>query len=177
MSTLDTYYIPRDGTLDSYQDYIQILPNIDHPEVFGQHTNADIVTQITENAAMFKTMSSIRKQTTSNADMSPEDRVKHLAKDILMKLPEIIDYEHTLKIIGADKKPLDVVLLQEIERYNKLLNAAKKGVVELQKGIHGFVVMTDELEEMFNSMLLGQVPSTWKKGKTFALFIICEVMK
>lgn len=165
LSTLDTYYIPRDGNLETYQDYIQILPNIDHPEVFGQHTNADIVTQITENAAMFKTMSSIRKQTTSTADMSSEDRVKHLANDILSKLPPIIDFEHTLKVIGTNKKPLDVVLLQEIERYNKLLNVARKGLVELHKGIQGFVVMTEELEEMFNSMLLGQVPSVWKKGK------------
>lgn len=78
LSTLDTYYIPRDGNLESYQDYIQILPNIDHPEVFGQHTNADIVTQITENAAMFKTMSSIQKQTTSTSDMSPEDKVRQI---------------------------------------------------------------------------------------------------
>lgn len=76
LSTLDSYYIPRDGNLDSYQDYIQILPNIDHPEVFGQHTNADIVTQITENAAMFKTMSSIQKQTTSTSETSAEDRVR-----------------------------------------------------------------------------------------------------
>lgn len=161
---METYYIPRDGNIESYQDYIQILPNVDHPEVFGQHTNADIVTQITENAAMFKTMSSIRKQTTSTGGGSSEDRVKLLAKDILNKLPPIIDYENTLKVIGANKKPLDVVLLQEIERYNKLLNMARKGLVELQKAIQGFVVMTEELEEMFNSMLLGQVPGVWKKG-------------
>lgn len=172
LSTLDTYYIPRDGNLESYQDYIQILPNIDHPEVFGQHTNADIVTQITENAAMFKTMSSIQKQTTSTTDMSPEERVQLLAKDILSKMPEVIDYEHTLKVIGANKKPLDVVLLQEIERYNKLLGTAKKGLIELQKGINGFVVMTDELEEMFNLMLLGHVPNVWKKGNDI-LALLC----
>lgn len=86
---------------------------------------------------------------------------------MLSKMPEVIDYEHTLKVIGANRKPLDVVLLQEIERYNKLLRAAKKGLVELEKGINGLVVMTDELEEMFNSMLLGQVPNVWKKGNTF----------
>lgn len=102
----------------------------------------------------------------STSDMSPEERVKHLAQDILNKMPEVIDYEHTLKVIGLNKKPLDVVLLQEIERYNKLLQAAKKGLVELQKGINGFVVMTDELDEMFYSMMIGQVPGAWKKGKS-----------
>lgn len=118
-------------------------------------------------------MSSIQKQTASSSDMSPEARVQHLAKDILSKMPEVINYEDTLKVIGADKKPLDVVLLQEIERYNRLLNTAKKGLVELQKGINGFVVMTDELEEMFNSMLLGQVPNVWKKGETSVLLCSC----
>lgn len=91
-----------------------------------------------------------------------------MAKDILSKMPEIIDYEHTVKVIGANKMPLDVVLLQEIERYNKLLKVAKSGLIELQKGINGFVVMTDDLDEMFNSMLLGQVPNVWKKGETFS---------
>lgn len=91
-----------------------------------------------------------------------------MAKDILSKMPEIIDYEHTVKVIGANKMPLDVVLLQEIERYNKLLKVAKRGLIELQKGINGFVVMTDDLDEMFNSMLLGQVPNVWKKGETFS---------
>lgn len=98
--------------------------------------------------------------------------MKLLGQDILSKIPEIIDYENTLKVIGANKKPLDVVLLQEIERYNKLLSTARKGLIELQKGINGFVVMTDELEEMFNSMLIGQVPMVWKKGKLFSYCLL-----
>lgn len=31
-----------------YRDYINQLPNVDHPEAFGQHTNADIASQIKE---------------------------------------------------------------------------------------------------------------------------------
>lgn len=88
----------------------------------------------------------------------------------MSKIPKVIDYEYTLKVIGANKKPLDVVLLQEIERYNKLLRTARKGLLELQKGINGFVVMTEELEEMLNSMLLGQVPMVWKNGKILLKF-------
>lgn len=91
LSSLDKYYIPRDGTLESYHDYIQILPNIDHPEVFGQHTNADIVTQITENAAMFKTMSSIQKQATSTTEMSAEDRVRTMIFFFLL-VPFLIQF-------------------------------------------------------------------------------------
>lgn len=39
-----------------------------------------------------------------------------LAADILQKIPNPIDYEHTVNIIGDKRQPLDVVLLQEISR-------------------------------------------------------------
>lgn len=31
MSSLPAYYIPKDGPLSSYKEYITMLPNIDHP--------------------------------------------------------------------------------------------------------------------------------------------------
>ena len=48
LSTLPTYYIPKDGPLQTYKEYINQLPNVDHPEAFGQHSNADIASQIKE---------------------------------------------------------------------------------------------------------------------------------
>jgi dynein heavy chain len=37
-----------------------------------------------------------------------------LATEVLSKIPKCIDYENAEKLIGADKKPLDIVLLQEV---------------------------------------------------------------
>ena len=34
--------------IDVLQEYISMLPNVDHPETFGQHPNADIASQIIE---------------------------------------------------------------------------------------------------------------------------------
>ena len=48
LSSLPHYYIPKDGTLQSYKDYIEQLPGMDKPEAFGQHPNADIASQIRE---------------------------------------------------------------------------------------------------------------------------------
>lgn len=36
------YKIPVCKTLDQYFEYIQSLPSLDNPEVFGLHPNADI---------------------------------------------------------------------------------------------------------------------------------------
>lgn len=41
-------------------------------------------------------------------------QVLQLSADILSKVPDPIDYEGTDKLIGAEKTPLDVVLLQEV---------------------------------------------------------------
>lgn len=84
-----------------------------------------------------------------------------LAADIYSKIPAIINYENTSKLIGPKKNPLDVVLLQEIERYNVLLRNMKSGVTDLQRGIKGLVVMSAELEDIYNSMLEARVPQVW----------------
>lgn len=52
-----------------------MLPNIDHPEAFGQHPNADITSQIQETRLMFDTLLSLQPQTTSGAGESREDQV------------------------------------------------------------------------------------------------------
>lgn len=42
LSPLPTYYIPDNGPLQSFKDYIATLPATDRPEAFGQHPNAEI---------------------------------------------------------------------------------------------------------------------------------------
>lgn len=87
-----------------------------------------------------------------------------VADEILLKAPKMIDYDHTFKNMGANKQPLDVVLLQEIVRYNKLLASIKKSLEELKRGISGFIVMSAELEEIFTCLDEGRVPNTWLKS-------------
>lgn len=88
-------------------------------------------------------------------------QVMQLASDILSKIPNNIDYERTEKLIGSHKTPLDVVLLQEIGRYNVLLAQTRDSLEELQRGIKGSVLMSQELEEIFACIYDGRVPSLW----------------
>lgn len=48
---------------------------------------------------------------------------------------------------------MNTVLVQELMRYNKLINKIKTTLDMLIKAIEGFVIMTDELEEIYNKML------------------------
>nr|XP_015838947.1 PREDICTED: dynein heavy chain 2, axonemal [Tribolium castaneum] len=164
LSSLPTYYIPRDGSLQTYQDYVRLLPTIDRPEAFGQHPNADITSLITESRMFCETLMSLEIQSSSGESESQEDKVSQLAAEVLSKIPNPIDYETTEKLIGVDKKPLDVVLLQEILRYNTLLVDIRTSLDELQKGIKGLVVMSSQLEEIFTCIFEGRVPSDWLKA-------------
>ena len=43
--------MPITESLIFSQEYISMLPNVDHPEAFGQHPNADIASQIIETTS------------------------------------------------------------------------------------------------------------------------------
>ncbi|XP_066581151.1 dynein axonemal heavy chain 2 [Prorops nasuta] len=165
LSSLPTYYVPRDGSLESYRDFIEVLPSTDRPEAFGQHPNADIATQITEARSMSETLMSIQVQEACEEDggkgVSKEEKVFRLAGDMLSKIPENIDYEKTVNLIGRQKGPLEVVLLQEIKRYNSLLVKTRDGLLNLRDAIQGLIVMSSQLEEIFTCIYEGRVPSIW----------------
>ncbi|XP_076632445.1 dynein heavy chain 2, axonemal kl-2 [Colletes latitarsis] len=161
LSSLPTYYIPRDGSLESYRDFIAVLPHIDKPEAFGQHPNADITCLIMETRNMFETLMGLQVQTVTSEEASKEDKVTKLTADILSRIPNNIDYETTQVLIGPKKSPLDVVLLQEIQRYNVLLQKTRDSLVELQQAIKGLTLMSSDLEEIFTCVYEGRVPSIW----------------
>ncbi|XP_037928394.1 dynein heavy chain 2, axonemal [Teleopsis dalmanni] len=164
LSTLQNYYIPGDGDHQFYLDQISQLPNFDKPEAFGQHPNADIASLIGEARMLFETLLSMQGQAATAVGENKETRVLHLAFDILINTPEELNYEQTSKIIGLNRTPLEVVLLQEIERYNVLLGNIKVHLRDLQKGIKGLVVMSTDLEEIFHAVYEGRVPLVWLKA-------------
>ncbi|XP_065644391.1 dynein axonemal heavy chain 2 isoform X2 [Hydra vulgaris] len=164
LSSNNYYYIPKDGDLRAYREFLNMLPNIDNPDIFGQTQNADITSQIRETRNLFETVLSLQPQVSSGLHGErPEDKVLELAADVLKKLPDLIDYEQTAKILADDSSPLNVVLLHEISRYNALLKTIKSSLTELQKGIKGFVVMSTDLEETFNYIFDAKVPPLWEK--------------
>ncbi|XP_029311197.1 LOW QUALITY PROTEIN: dynein heavy chain 2, axonemal [Cottoperca gobio] len=168
LSSLTSYYIPCDGPQASYKEYVSTLPPTEHPEVFGQHSNADIASQIAETRTLFDTLLSLQPQVTSStaagAQPSREDKVLELLADVRGKIPTMIDYERTRSLFQDNPSPLNVVLLQEIQRYNSLLDTIISSLAELEKGIKGLVVMSSSLEETFHYIYDARVPPLWEKA-------------
>eukprot|EP01135_Chromosphaera_perkinsii_P005558 Nk52_evm107s352 gene=Nk52_evmTU107s352 len=161
LSTLSTYYIPEEGNLQSYKDYVNTLPVADNPEAFGQHSNADIASQIIEARNLLGTLTSLQPQVSVEGGRTAEDVVLDLAGDIMKKLPEPIDFKGVQKLLEEDYCPLNVILSQEVERYNKLLVTMSKSLESLEKGIKGLVVMSQDLEETYDALFKAVVPKRW----------------
>ena len=164
MSSMSLYYIPEAIDLSGFRDYVLGLPAFDKPEVFGQHPNADIASQIKESGKMLQSLLMLQPQVTVRGGQTREDKVMAITTDILRKIPDDVDYETTYQAVKHDMNPLNVVLLQEISRYNDLLVRMRKSLEDLQKAIKGVIVMTSDLEETFNSIFEGRVPSLWSKA-------------
>ena len=58
-------------------------------------------------------------------------------------------------------KSLSTVLRQEIDRFNNLLQVLWSTLDNIKKAIKGLVVMSSELENIYNSFLNNQVPGQW----------------
>lgn len=85
-----------------------------------------------------------------------------MASDIQSKLPEIFDYFNIKKAIELPS-PSQVVLLQELERFNKLLNVMHNSLFDLKRALLGEIGMSQELDELANSLFNGMLPPMWSR--------------
>ena len=68
---------------------------------------------------------------------------------------------------------MNTVLIQEVIRYNKLLETVRQTLNDLLKALKGLVVMSQALETMANSIYINSVPELWasKVCKKIGIFI------
>lgn len=54
-------------------------------------------------------------------------------------------------------------MFHEIEKFTKLLTKIRETLVLLQDAIKGIALMSNDLDQMFNSFLINKVPGNWTK--------------
>uniref|UniRef100_A0A8B9MHC5 Dynein axonemal heavy chain 3 n=1 Tax=Accipiter nisus TaxID=211598 RepID=A0A8B9MHC5_9AVES len=158
----DDYYIPPHGPYESYIEYIRSLPITTHPEVFGLHENADIAKDNQETNQLFHGVLLTLPREAGGSGKSPQETVEDLAQDILSKLPSDFDVKEVMKVYPLlYEESMNTVLRQELIRFNRLTEVIQSSLIDLGKAIKGQVLMSSELEDVFNSILMGKVPSVW----------------
>ncbi|OWK14865.1 hypothetical protein Celaphus_00000391, partial [Cervus elaphus hippelaphus] len=78
-------------------------------------------------------------------------------------MPKVFDLDLVRKHLGQGISPTSVVLLQELERFNKLVIRMARSLAELQRALAGEVGMSSELDDVARSLFLGQIPNIWRK--------------
>ena len=125
------YYAPTSSTLEEYRQYIEGLPLIDSPEIFGMHENANIAFQTQETHNLIFTILDVQPRVSSGKGAKSNDEiVSELADSILEKLIDKLDIElANQEMFEADEhgrlNSLTTVLTQEVDRFNKLLKVIK----------------------------------------------------
>uniref|UniRef100_A0A5K3EKL7 Dynein_C domain-containing protein n=1 Tax=Mesocestoides corti TaxID=53468 RepID=A0A5K3EKL7_MESCO len=162
LSPSGLYKVPPEGTYESYLDFIRTLPLLPSPEVYGLHENADITKDNQETAQLFGSILLTLPRESGGGEKSSESTVSDLALDILSKLPNDFDLHKVMKQYPVVyKESMNTVLRQELIRFNSLTSVVRSTLQGLLKAIEGFVVMSADLEEVYDSMLVGRVPAVW----------------
>ncbi|XP_066919650.1 dynein axonemal heavy chain 12-like [Clytia hemisphaerica] len=165
LSASGIYFAPPKGIYEDYIDFIKDLPTTQTPEVFGMHDNVDIAKDLQETRGLFDSVLLTFSQSSGGASGKTDDTLKEIATDILSKLPQDFDLEEAQeKYPVRYEESMNTVLVQEMERFNRLLSVIRSSLVNLQKAIKGLVVMSVSLEQVASSALVGKVPDLWAKS-------------
>eukprot|EP00638_Chattonella_subsalsa_P021695 CAMPEP_0117882934 /NCGR_PEP_ID=MMETSP0950-20121206/17784_1 /TAXON_ID=44440 /ORGANISM="Chattonella subsalsa, Strain CCMP2191" /LENGTH=635 /DNA_ID=CAMNT_0005738613 /DNA_START=62 /DNA_END=1966 /DNA_ORIENTATION=- len=153
----------QDAPQKSYLDYIETLPLVPDPEAFGMHDNAAITCAMTETDENFGIIVSLQPRVSSGAGASREDQISAIAKDLEERLSPMFDVEQTSMRYPTDyHESMNTVLVQEIQRYNRLLDIMKSSLADVQKALKGLVLLSSELEQMGENMFNQLVPALWE---------------
>ncbi|GAB0194609.1 dynein axonemal heavy chain 1 [Grus japonensis] len=154
--------IGTSSDLDGYLQYIKSLPLNDSPELFGLHDNANITFAQNETFALLGAITQLQPKTFTLGGHSREELVEETSNDILAKLPAPMNLQEVIhKYPLLYEESMNTVLVQEVIRYNKLLEVIAQTLRDLLKALKGLVVMSSQLELMASSLYNNAVPEMW----------------
>ncbi|XP_055373636.1 dynein axonemal heavy chain 10 [Condylostylus longicornis] len=159
------YFVPlKAKEKQDFIAHIEKLPMINKPDVFGLHPNAEIGYYTQTVKDMWTNLIELQPQTdTGMGGVSRDEFIDDIAQNILKKLPPQFQVWRIKKALAVNLQPTGVVLIQELERFNLLLERIKKTLDLLRKAISGEIGMDNVLDNISNSLFNGHLPNDWRK--------------
>ena len=95
----------------------------------------------------------------SGGGQTREEKIAEISADIEGKTPLAFDIQEVAERYPTDyNESMNTVLTQELFRYNRLLVLMKSMLINVQRALVGEVVMSEDLENMSESLFNNQVP-------------------
>ena len=156
------YEVPEPTTLDGYLESIMEIPLNNAPEVFGLHSNAEISYFNNATKSIWTNLIAMQVSSSSGSGgLDKEEHIGNVTEGILEQLPEILDLYKVRKKF-ENPSPTQTVLLQELERFNKLLDKMFETLSNLKRALKGEIGMSQELDDLSASLFNGYLPSAWR---------------
>ncbi|KAJ8614221.1 hypothetical protein CTAYLR_001133 [Chrysophaeum taylorii] len=175
LSESGIYTIPPSAeTLEDFLAWIEALPLVAEPEIFGFHENANITKDAKETNTLFATILLTEGGGSSGgASSNADDAITSTATEILNKVPAEFDIEAArVKYPVRRDESMNTVLVQELGKFNNLTKLIKSSLISVIRACKGEVVMTGELEKFGHALEIGAIPSAWKT-KSYPSFKSC----
>ncbi|KAI4895809.1 hypothetical protein NFI96_021985 [Prochilodus magdalenae] len=160
------YKIPICRTIDQYLEFIQTLPAVDNPQVFGLHPNANITYQSNTSSEVLDIITNIQpKESGGGAGETRESVVYRLAQDMLDKLPpNYVPHEVKARLIKMGAlNSMNIFLRQEVDRMQRIISVLRTSLNDLKLAIEGTIIMSENLRDALDNMFDARVPNLWKK--------------
>ncbi|XP_060048420.1 dynein axonemal heavy chain 14 isoform X2 [Erinaceus europaeus] len=182
--------VPRSSSLKDYIHITHSLPDEDPPELLGLHPEARATHGEGQAHMLITGLITMQPTTTSLMGSifmeSSDELVMEVLSDFLRRLPLSVEKEDcagtqsTLKSLMSsplwvslykDLKGYDPLvhcvllpfLSQEIERFDKLLFTIHQSLKDLQCAMKGVILLTPDLEEVYDAFLQTRMPPLWQK--------------
>jgi dynein heavy chain len=156
--------VPAPDGYQSVLTFLEELPVVQPPEVFGMHENVDITKEMMQTRILLNNVL-VTQTKAGGGGGDGGGRIDDVITGILDQLPPDFDtVACTKKYPVVYEESMNTVLVQEMQRFNRLTKVIRSSLVNLQKALKGLVVMNAALDDVFLNLGIGKIPATWKKA-------------
>ncbi|KAK2951356.1 putative Dynein-1-alpha heavy chain, flagellar inner arm I1 complex [Blattamonas nauphoetae] len=162
------YCIPADATSDDPSKVVQYIedciPIASPPEVFGLHQNAEISFNTNTARSLWGNLIQLQPRGSAgkSVGMTAEERLLQTADDINKIVPPKPYEVNVIRNGFGVPTPSQVVLLQELEHWNRLCEKIRSSLKELRRALSGEIGMSAELDDLSSSLSSGFLPHAWR---------------
>ena len=156
------YNIPAAIKREDVIGYIEKLPLNNSPDVFGLHPDSEIGYLASTVKEMWSQLISLQPLGAAGVGgVSREEFLDKMANDIQAIIPQEFDVYKVRKSMDIPS-PTQVVLLQELDRWNVLTKVMRSTLKDLRRALKGEIGMSQKLDEIATSLMNGTLPNAWR---------------
>jgi len=162
-----SFKTPPQVSFEKYLEHMDLIPT-ETAMMYGLHTNFEIGLGSQQCVDMFDMLTDIMPKEESADTSSDGMKVRNDEMYISKILGDINIKEKMFSLVDIKDKinergPYQNVFLQECEYMNYLLEEINRSLVELEQGIKGILTISEQMENLQNSLNLERLPDQWNK--------------